>query len=146
MPKRIEPLSENKVRAAKPMEKTYRLFDGAGLSLLVTPGGGKWWRFKYRFEGKEKLLALGTHPEISLEYARWSRDAARELLTQGTDPSALRKEEKAKKKAEHLEAERTPSIRVTIDGEIEIWKGGNTMRFTRDEARFITDTLSNIVR
>jgi hypothetical protein len=122
------------------------LFDGDGLLLRVIPSGGKWWRFKYRFEGKANMLSLGRYPEISLADARCRRDAARELLRQGIDPSVVRKEEKARRKADLLEAERIPSVRVTIDGKIEIWKGGNTMRLTWDESRFIANLLSNIVR
>jgi uncharacterized SAM-binding protein YcdF (DUF218 family) len=134
------------VNKAKPQTKQFTLFDGGGLFLLVSPPGGKLWRFKYRYEGKQKLLALGKYPEISLDDARSSRDAAKELLTKGIDPSALRKEEKAREKAEHLEAERVPSVRITIDGKVEIWKGGNIMRLTWDEARFVANLLANITR
>jgi hypothetical protein len=62
MPKRITPLSETKIRTAKNKEKEYKIFDGGGLYLLVTPTGGKLWRLKYRFEGKEKLLGVGFIP------------------------------------------------------------------------------------
>ncbi|MGD0274708.1 MAG: Arm DNA-binding domain-containing protein [Syntrophales bacterium] len=146
MPKKIAPLSENKINTAKNIEKAYRIFDGGGLFLLVTTDGGKWWRFKYCFKGKEKMLSFGVYPEVSLNDARSSRDAARELLKQGIDPSVLRKEEKERRKAERLESERTPSVRVTIDGKIEIWKGSNIMRLSWDEARFIATLLNNIVR
>jgi len=71
------PLSDIKARKAKPKAKQYKLFDNEGLFLMITPTGGKWWRFKYRFEGKEKLLSLGTYPEVSLSQARQRRDAAR---------------------------------------------------------------------
>ena len=80
MPKRIVPLSDMKVQKAKSKEKAFALFDGGGLFLLVTPSGGKLWRFKYRYNGKPKLLALGTYPEISLLDARKRRDDARGLL------------------------------------------------------------------
>ena len=66
MPKRINPLTDTKVRNAKPKEGAYKLFDGGGLFLLVTPSGGKLWHFKYRFDGKEKKLALGSYPAKSL--------------------------------------------------------------------------------
>lgn len=62
MPKMIKPLSESEVRDAKYEDKIYRLFDGGGLYLHITPAGGKWWRFKYRFRKKEKCLSLGTYP------------------------------------------------------------------------------------
>jgi hypothetical protein len=83
-----------KVQKAKPKDKPVTLFDGGGLFLMVTPTGGKLWRFKYRFEGKAKLLALGSYPEISLLNVRQRRDEARRLLAQGIDPSADRKAQK----------------------------------------------------
>jgi hypothetical protein len=146
MPKRIAPLSEENINSAKTSERTYRLFDGGGLFLLVTPDGGKRWRFKYGFEGKTKMLSFGVYPEVSLNDARSNRDAARELLTQGIDPSVVRKEERERNRTERLEAERTPSVRVTMDGKIEIWKGSNVMRLSWDETRFIATLLNNIVR
>ena len=82
--------------------KQVKLFDGGGLFLLVTPRGGKLWRLKYRHEGKEKLLALGAYPEISLADARERRDKARKQLANGIDPGAVRK---AQKQAETEETE-----------------------------------------
>jgi len=82
------------VANAKPKDKPYKLFDGGGMYLLVDTKGGKCWRLKYRFSGKEKLLALGVYPEISLKDARERRDAARKQLAFGTDPSQTKKEEK----------------------------------------------------
>jgi integrase len=92
------PLSDVKARNAKPTEKQFKLSDGDGMYLLVTPNGGKCWRLKYRFHGKEKLLALGTYPEISLSVARKKRDEARELLASGVDPGQAKQREKAAKK------------------------------------------------
>ncbi|MEE9910232.1 MAG: integrase arm-type DNA-binding domain-containing protein [Deltaproteobacteria bacterium] len=94
MPKQIIPLSDMKVRTAKPKNKPYKLSDNDGLYLLVTEKGGKWWRFKYRFEGKEKLLSLGTYPEISLADARQRRDEARKQVAKSIDPGAVRKSQK----------------------------------------------------
>ena len=88
------PLTDTAVRNAKPGEKQGKLFDGRGLFLLVTPSGGKWWRLKYRFNGKEKQLSLGVYPDVSLKDARERRDAARKLLANGVDPSQNRKAEK----------------------------------------------------
>jgi len=88
-------MTDMKVRTAKAKEKPYKLTDGDGLFLLVTTVGGKWWRFKYRFGGKEKLLALGTYPEVSLADARGKRDAARKQVAAGIDPSEVRKAQKA---------------------------------------------------
>ncbi len=88
-------LTDVKVRNAKAGEKQTKLYDGDGLYLLVTPAGGKWWRFKYRFDGKEKLLALGTYPEVHLADARQRRDAARKLVANSVDPNETKKAQKA---------------------------------------------------
>ena len=94
MPKRIIPLSEVKVRNAKPQANEYKLFDGGGLFLLITPSGGKLWRLRYLFDKKEKKLSLGIYPEISLIDARKRRDEARSQLAHGIDPGAVRKAQK----------------------------------------------------
>lgn len=91
------PLTDTAIRNAKPDAKPSKLFDERGLFLLVTPEGGKWWRFRYRFGGKEKLLSLGTYPDVSLSSARKKRDEARTLLTDGLDPSEQRKAAKSKR-------------------------------------------------
>jgi len=91
------PLTDTKTRNAKPKDKQYKLFDSDGLFLLVSPAGGKWWRFKYRFGGKEKLISLGTYPEVSLAEARIRRDTARKQVADGIDPSQARKALKASK-------------------------------------------------
>lgn len=88
-------LTDTAIRKAKPADKTRRMFDGGGLYLEVAPSGGKWWRLKYRFGGKEKRLALGTYPETSLADARERRATARQQLAAGIDPSEQRKAEKA---------------------------------------------------
>ncbi|MDD4338228.1 MAG: integrase arm-type DNA-binding domain-containing protein [Syntrophales bacterium] len=95
-------LNETKIRNSKPSLKQVKLFDGGGLFLLITPQGGRYWRFKYRFGGKEKLLSFGTYPEISLLDARQRRDAARRQVAQRIDPGAIRK---AQKQAETEETE-----------------------------------------
>ncbi|MCF7984198.1 MAG: integrase arm-type DNA-binding domain-containing protein [Thiohalocapsa sp.] len=89
------PLSDAKVRNAKPGAKTVKLFDERGLYLEVSPSGGKWWRLKYRFEGKEKRLSLGVYPDVGLKDARARRDSARRLLSEGVDPSANRKAQRS---------------------------------------------------
>lgn len=88
-------LTDAAIRRAKPTEKTQKLFDGFGLFLEVTPTGGRRWRQKYRFGGKEKLLAHGTYPTVSLAEARERRDEARKLLSRGLDPAEHRKAERA---------------------------------------------------
>ena len=89
------PLSDVVIRKAKPADKIQRLFDGGGLYLEITPAGGKLWRQKYRFAGKEKRLAHGTYPEVTLGEARARREAARKALANGTDPGEQRKADKA---------------------------------------------------
>jgi len=88
------PLTDVKIRNAKPAARTQRLWDSGGLYLEISPAGGKLWRFKYRFAGKEKLLALGKWGEVSLAEARDARDTAKKALAQQLDPSTKRKEEK----------------------------------------------------
>ena len=89
------PLTDTKIRTAKPADKPKKLFDGGGLYLEVSPNGGRWWRLKYRFGGKEKRLSLGVYPEVRLKDARQRREAARKLLANQVDPSEHRKAEKA---------------------------------------------------
>lgn len=90
----IMALTDPKVRNAKPQEKPYRLADSGGLYLEVMPQGSRYWRLKYRFLQKEKRLALGVYPSVSLADARAGRDAAKALLRNGIDPGAARKENK----------------------------------------------------
>src|SRR5262245_40189342 len=85
------PLTDTAIRGAKPGSKPVKLFDGGGLYLEVSPAGGKWWRLKYRFGGKEKRLSLGVYPDVSLRSARDRRDESRKLLASGIDPSENRK-------------------------------------------------------
>jgi integrase len=85
------PLTDTAIRKAKPTKKPFKRFDERGLFLLVTPAGGKLWRFKYRFAGKEKLLALGNYPDVSLAAARDRRDDARKRVAAGIDPSQERR-------------------------------------------------------
>ncbi|MFT4507352.1 tyrosine-type recombinase/integrase [Caballeronia sp. 15711] len=88
-------LSDASIRNAKAGPKPVKLSDGGGLYLLLNPNGSRLWRLKYRFEGKEKLLALGTYPDVSLKNARESRDDARRQLAAGNDPGQARKASKA---------------------------------------------------
>ncbi len=88
-------LTDTEIRRSKPADKPYRLTDGRGLYLQITTTGGKLWRWKYRFEGKEKLMALGQYPDVPLADARDRLAAARRLLASGVDPMATRKAEKA---------------------------------------------------
>src|SRR5690606_29275444 len=82
------------IKAAKPKEKPYKLSDGQGLTLLIQPNGSKWWRYRYRINGKEKMLSIGTYPDVTLKKAREMRVTADDLLKQSIDPSQHRQEQK----------------------------------------------------
>jgi integrase len=84
------PLTAVQVEKAKPRDKRYRMFDGRGLHLEVAPAGGKWWRFRYRFDGKARQISLGTFPDVTLKDARDRRDEARRLVANGADPADAR--------------------------------------------------------
>ena len=105
------PLDDLTIRNTKPADKPSKLSDEKGLFLLVTPSGSKLWRLKYRVGGKEKLLALGAYPEVSLKTARLRRDDARSMLREGRDPSA---ERKATKQRQALEAKNAFKV-VALD-------------------------------
>jgi len=98
MARKVNPLADVAIRNAKPKERPWKLFDGGGLFLEIAPSGGKLWRFKYRFDGKEKLLAMGIWPDVSLTAARRKREEARALLAQGIDPGEARKAERLRRK------------------------------------------------
>lgn len=91
MPKRIMPLTDIRIRKAKPGESEYKISDGYGLYIVVTVAGNKLWRYNYRYGGKQKTLALGSYPPLSLADARKKRMAAREALDNGIDPGLTRK-------------------------------------------------------
>ena len=91
-------LTELGLRKAKPSSKPKKFSDGGGLFLLLHPSGSKYWRMKYRFIGKEKLLAFGVWPEVSLTEARKKRNEAKQLIKSGKDPSAANKNLKVSQK------------------------------------------------
>lgn len=93
-------LTDLKIRNERIRTKPFKLFDEEGLFLLINPSGSKLWRMKYRFTGKEKLLAFGSYPEVSLKEARAKRDKAHAILKAGRDPGAERKAEEQKKEQE----------------------------------------------
>ena len=94
-------LTDTSIRSAKPQSRTVKMFDGGGLYLEVAPSGGKWWRLKYRVDGKEKRISLGVYPAIGLKEARERREEAKKILAQGIDPSAHKQAVKAAAKAEN---------------------------------------------
>lgn len=95
-------LTDSAIRTAKPKTKIYRLADANGLCLEVTPSGSKLWRYRYRFDGKAKMIALGAYPAVTLLKARQKRDAARQTLSEGADPSEQKKATKIANKLEGI--------------------------------------------
>lgn len=85
-------LSNIRLKHLKPRSRARKVSDGAGLYVLVVPTGGRYWRHNYRFGGKEKTLALGVYPDVSLHRARTRHEEARRMLAAGTDPSLKRRE------------------------------------------------------
>ena len=104
------PLDDLTIRNAKPREKPFKLFDEKGCFLLVNPNASKLWRLKYPFAGKEKLLALGAYPEVSLKTARAKRDEARLAIRDGRDPCGERKAAKRRQVTEAQNAFRTIAL------------------------------------
>jgi integrase len=116
-------LTDTEIKKSKPAEASYRLSDSGGMYLVVSPAGGKLWRWKYRFDGKEKLMALGKYPQISLAMARERHAEGRKLLAIGVDPMAQRKAEKA---ADHVASSNSFA---TIAAEwLEHWREGKSPR------------------
>ncbi len=115
------PLSDSAVRSTKKRTRAFKKSDGHGMYLLVQPNGARYWRFKYRFAGKEKLFAIGVYPEVTLKEARAKCDEARRMLRDGIDPSDARKSQRRQKK---LNAENSfESIaREWIDHRSEKWE------------------------
>lgn len=113
------PLSDTAIRTAKPQAKPLKLSDGGGLFLLVSPAGGKWWRYSYRFSGKQKTLSLGTYPDTGLKDAREKHAELRKLLAQGIDPGESRKAAKA---------EQSITFRLWADRWHQHWKVGKSER------------------
>jgi hypothetical protein len=93
-------LTDEMINTARPGVKPTRLTDGHGLYVLLSPTGGKWWRFKYRFSVKQKQFSLGVYPKVSIAEARAKHTIYRAMLAEGTDPCAYVQAEKAERKAE----------------------------------------------
>jgi hypothetical protein len=150
-------LTDPKIRSAKPRNNQYKIYDSRGLFMIIAPSGGKWWRVKYRLDGKNKTLSLGTYPKVSLSEARGLRNDLREMVRQGIDPSVIRKAQRAERRQEKMEHDirkvsdrrqskngGAVSVRFTMGSPIEIWKGGNVMLLSEDEASFLAKQLSAI--
>jgi len=127
------PLTDKAARNAKPAPKPYKLFDGEGMYLLVQPDGGKYWRLKYRFAGREKLLALGVYDTVSLSEARQRRARAKASLASGRDPSAERQSEKRNQKV---------ADENTLQAIAEEWHSNNKHNWSEDYAAWVIRALS----
>ena len=125
-------LTNTAIRNAKPAEKNRKMYDERGLYLEVSPNGGKWWRFKYRFGGKEKRLSLGVYPDVSLKDARERRDEARKLIANDVDPSEHRKAQKIANGGEN-----------SLEAVAREWFAKNSSNWSTDHANRIKRRLEN---
>ena len=126
------PLTDTALRNAKPGQKPRKIFDSLGLFIIVNPNGSRWWRIKYRFGGKEKLLSLGVYPDVGLKEARQRRDACRHTLASGLNPSDTRKTEHA------VEVEVTADSLETVARE---WYGKQRPRWTQGHRQTVLRRL-----
>ena len=108
------------LKRIKPQAKTFRISDGDALYLLVKPDGAKWWRFDYSYSGKRKTLSLGTYPDTSLALVRQKADEARALVAAGTDPSDVRKAQKARQAVQRETEQRIEDGLPAIDSFEEV--------------------------
>lgn len=129
-------LTDTEIKRLKASEKIYSLSDAGGLRLQISPAGGKLWRWKYRFEGKEKLMALGKYPQVSLALARKRHSQGRELLATGIDPMAKRKVEKT---AEQVAT--ANSFATIASGWLEHWKDDKSARHVDSTRRRLASNI-----
>jgi integrase len=133
----MPPRSDTAFRSARPRQKPFKLSDGGGLYLLVQPNAAKFWRLAYRFDGKQKLLALGSYPVTSLADARAKRDAAKKLLAEGSDPSV---ERKAERNAARLSRKNT--FGAVAEELMEKWKAEGDAPATLKKKKWLLDFLN----
>jgi hypothetical protein len=116
-------LTDEVIRSARPCVKPVKLTDGRGLFLLLAPTGGKWWRYKYRFGGKEKQVSLGVYPAVSIVEARAKHAEYRAMVAEGVDPCAHVQVEKAERKAEAARQLWRTRFMLTNDGALSFLFG-----------------------
>jgi Phage integrase central domain/Arm DNA-binding domain len=138
-------LKDVEVKKAKALERPYKLFDGGGMFLYVTPRGNKVWRWRYRFQGKYQQMSLGSYPEVTLQEARLKHQAQEKILHGGRNPMEVRKEGK-RSSSTLLEANSVVKSFTEIEKEwFEHWKPGRDHDYARQmESRIGTDILSRI--
>jgi hypothetical protein len=130
-------LTDTAIKTAKAKDKAYTMIDGGGMYLLVTPSGGKLWRWKYRYAGKEKLMAIGKYPEVSLSLARTKHLEGRKLLAGGIDPMAQRKVDKVKQQVSNED-----SFASVAAQWMEHWQDGKSPRHVDSvQRRMASDIL-----
>ncbi|MDR3361535.1 MAG: integrase arm-type DNA-binding domain-containing protein [Desulfovibrio sp.] len=129
------PLTDTTIKALKPKDRPYKESDGGGMYLEVAPGGGKWWRLKYRLGGKEKRISLGVYPDVGLKEARERREQAKKQLAQGIDPAAHKQAVKA---AATIQAKEQA---VTFEAVAREWYAKKTSAFTPGHQKKILSRL-----
>ena len=139
-------LTDHRIINAKPGEKPLKLFDGHGLFLLIAPSGGKWWRLKYRFAGKENQLSLGVYPKIGLKEARAKSKFFRAMLADGIDPSEHVKAER-EKQAEQIQQVEKTRFNIDSDGALSFSLASRWLILTPTETaelRTFLDATSSV--
>lgn len=123
-------LKAEQIRAIQPIARPFKLTDGRGLYLLVMPNGSKYWQYRYRFDGKQKTLALGVYPKISIETARAGRDEARRILANGGDPMEAKREAKQRREKVSI----SPAFQLLMTGDaLTIETYGETLTLTPEQ-------------
>lgn len=138
-------LTEMEVKKAKPTEKPYKLTDGGGLFLLVQINGGKYWRLAYRFDGKQKTLAVGVYPDVSLSDARERREQARKLLANGADPSAVKQAAKHEDRKLSQVAENSFAVLATEFHKLKspMWTAGHAKQWLGNMEKYAFPVIGN---
>ncbi|MDE2309983.1 MAG: tyrosine-type recombinase/integrase [Betaproteobacteria bacterium] len=129
-------LTDTAVRKAKSKTKPYKMADGGGLFLLAQPNGAKYWRLAYRFAGRQKMLALGVYPDVSLSLARERREEARKLLANGVDPGEIKQTQKKQAKIANEDS---------FEAIAREWHALNTPRWTANHAYDVLRSLEKEV-
>jgi hypothetical protein len=134
-------LSIERIASVKPGEKPVKLFDGHGLYLLCHPSGGRWWRFKYRFAGREGGLALGVYPDVSIGDARALRDQYRAMLAEGINPSDHIRAKRAAKLADDTRLGSAPRFWLGSDGALAFQLESGRLTLTPEETAELREFL-----